>query len=235
MKLTISKRKGAVSSPIQLTGRMKLKDTPLIISEFYLIRTILLKEIGGGKYSAITGMRRKIKWNLLQQLKNQLNKAMDHFEDTPESLLKEYEETSSFDLLFGERPGMAFYEPESLDIINYLSIRKFLAYLITNREATKADPYHRAVSSMCEYWVWWAYHKLKNKKHSGWIDYISGYFGFWEHHWIRYKYNGESYFVDMTLAQFNPIYPKIAVTKEIEARLVKNKGLSLLSLNKQLL
>lgn len=70
-------------------------------------------------------------------------------------------------------------------------------------------------SSMCEYSCLYAAMMLHGKQLKGELKIYSGNFGFWEHYWLSYKYEGKEYYIDLTLQQFIPDAPKLAILEAI--------------------
>ena len=100
----------------------------------------------------------------------------------------------------------------------------FIAWLSAEAEKDKymeapTGDYKTDVASMCEYSCLYVAMKLILDNFEGDMKILCGKFGFWEHYWLQYTYKGEKYFIDLTLQQFIPTAPKLAITK---AKDVKN-------------
>lgn len=98
-----------------------------------------------------------------------------------------------------------------------LSPDHFIEWLKAEGE-TIIDDYKIDVGSMCEYSCLYVSMMLAGKKLQGDLKIYYGKFGFWEHYWLGYIFNGEEYFIDLTLQQFNPNAPKIAISKAMNER-----------------
>lgn len=122
---------------------------------------------------------------------------------------------SSFDLLFTEHTKMKYVHPK-LDFI--IDPNKFMNWLELEGEEITGD-YKVDCASMCEYGSLYILMLLRDKKLKGNLKMVSGNFGFWGHYWISYVYNGEEYFIDLTLKQFVENAPKLAISK---ANIVNN-------------
>lgn len=73
--------------------------------------------------------------------------------------------------------------------------------------------YSADVTSMCEHGCMYIAKVLKGKKLKGKLLIHYGHFGFWEHYWVGYIWKGQEYFVDLTLKQFIPDAPELAISK----------------------
>jgi len=82
----------------------------------------------------------------------------------------------------------------------------------------EGDTYQEQVSSMCEYSCLYIAMKLILDGFKGDMKIHCGKFGFWEHYWLEYNHNGEKLFIDLTLQQFIPTAPRLAITKAHENR-----------------
>lgn len=77
------------------------------------------------------------------------------------------------------------------------------------------DPkdYGRTVSSACEYSCLYIGMLTQGLKLKNPLKIYYGGVGFFEHYWIGQVIDGEEYFIDLTLAQFNHDAPRLAITK----------------------
>jgi len=50
------------------------------------------------------------------------------------------------------------------------------------------------------------------------MEIMYGNVGMWEHYWVRYKFRGEEYFIDLTMQQFDSTAPKLAISKATNRR-----------------
>jgi hypothetical protein len=118
--------------------------------------------------------------------------------------------------------GLLFSEPRHIDFLDLkfdfeISPDHFIEWLKKEGEDIIGD-YKTDVSSMCEYSCLYIAMMLSDCKLAGDMKIYYGKFGFWEHYWIGYLYNGEEYFIDLTLQQFNPGAPKLAISKAYNRR-----------------
>lgn len=126
--------------------------------------------------------------------------------DDLEEMLKQYTDQVTCLTPF---PELEFIEPE-LDLdINPDHFIKWLE--LEGQEVT--DDYGYSVSSMCEYSCLYLAMKFYLSDLKGELRIVCGNFGFWEHYWMEYTLNGIVYFIDLTLRQFIPDAPKVAITK----------------------
>jgi hypothetical protein len=115
---------------------------------------------------------------------------------------------SSFDLLFSP-----FKEVEFADVILDFSLDPdhFIEWLKTEDDDIN-DCYAYNVSKNCEFSCLYIAMLLSGKKlQSEPLIYYGG-FGFWEHYWVGYTFNGVEYFIDLTLQQFMKTAPKVAIS-----------------------
>ncbi len=113
-----------------------------------------------------------------------------------------------FDCLHTKPEPLSYVKP-NLDI--FLCPTEFLSWLKKAGVDCEGE-YPEAVNSNCEYSCLWICGKLKEKSLKGDMKVCYGKFGFWEHYWISYTYEGREYFLDLTLAQFRKDAPRFAVT-----------------------
>ena len=125
--------------------------------------------------------------------------------DFKEALTKH---NSSFDLLFGKPEEIEFLEKE-FDF--KLDPGHFIEWLAKEGEDITGE-YARDVSSMCEFSCLYTAMMLKDRKLKGELRIHYGSFGFFEHYWMGYTYEGREYFIDLTLQQFCKSAPKLAVS-----------------------
>lgn len=97
----------------------------------------------------------------------------------------------------------------------------FIRWLNAEGEG-KEDTYQRSVAGMCEYSCLYIAMMLHSKKLQSEPVVYYGKFGFWEHFWIGYTFNGQEYFLDFTLQQFVEDAPRFAVIKPINYHNVYN-------------
>jgi len=126
---------------------------------------------------------------------------------------------SSFDLLFTEHKEITY---EDVEFDFKLDPDHFVRWL---REEHGNDPnscyeyregdYAFNIGSECEFSCLYASMMLHGKELESEPIIYSGNFGFWEHYWIGYIWKGQEYFVDLTLQQFVPTSPKLAISKSI--------------------
>lgn len=118
--------------------------------------------------------------------------------------------------------SLLFTKPIELEYLNQrfdfnISPNHFIEWLKLEGEKVTGD-YKMDVSSMCEYSCLYICMMLHDKPLIGDMRVYCGQFGFWGHWWIGYKVNGCEYFIDLTLQQFNPLAPKLAITKAMNER-----------------
>jgi hypothetical protein len=123
-------------------------------------------------------------------------------------------------LLFTPPKELTYLE-DKLDLHDYLSINKFLE-VIDRYEQPITGNYSQDISSMCEYFVYWAAHQLIDKKLDGKLFVAEGYFGFADHNWLYYSVKdkdktSKKLFIDFTLAQFIKDAPKFAIVDSKES------------------
>lgn len=78
--------------------------------------------------------------------------------------------------------------------------------------------YSYMVGNMCEYSCLYVAMLLHGKKLKGDLRIVCGNFGFWEHYWLKYTLDGETYYLDLTLQQFLPEAPKFSISRAIDDR-----------------
>jgi len=118
-------------------------------------------------------------------------------------------ETSSFDLLF-KQPARIQYADINFDF--KIDTDHFIEWLKIEGEDVTGD-YKYNVGSMCEYSCLYIGMLLNGVKLNGDMKIYYGKFGFWEHYWIGYVYEGMEYFIDLTLMQFIDDSPELAISK----------------------
>ena len=89
----------------------------------------------------------------------------------------------------------------------------FMKWLATEDEEVTGD-YRNDCGSMCEYSCLYLSMLLYNQELKGELTIICGNYGWWEHYWMKYKLNGITYYLDLTLMQFVEEAPKFAITLE---------------------
>ena len=118
--------------------------------------------------------------------------------------------------------SLLFSTPKEIEFVDVkfdfeLSTDHFIEWLKAEGEEVIGD-YKIDVSSMCEYSCLYASMMLSDKELKGDMKIYYGKFGFWEHYWLGYTFNGQEYFIDLTLQQFNQNSPKLAVSKASNER-----------------
>jgi hypothetical protein len=116
--------------------------------------------------------------------------------------------TNSIDLLLAKPKEIKFIDMEFDFEINP---DHFIEWLRMEKEELTGD-YKVDVTSMCEYSCLYVAMLLQDKKLQSVPKIYYGKFGFFEHYWIGYVFNGQEYFIDLTLKQFNADAPKLAIT-----------------------
>jgi hypothetical protein len=79
-------------------------------------------------------------------------------------------------------------------------------------DAPTGESYAYDVSSMCEYSCLYISMLLSGVDLKGELRLISGNYGFWEHYWMEYTLDDIVYYIDLTLQQFDPTSPKLAIS-----------------------
>lgn len=118
---------------------------------------------------------------------------------------------SQFDRLF--KP---FYKPEfiNLDLGFEIDTNEFLEWLrVENPDFNELGTYKDNVASMCEFSCLFLAMKFCKSPISDRFSIVCGDFGFWEHYWVEYKYNDKVYIIDLTLQQFVPDAPELAISE----------------------
>jgi len=128
------------------------------------------------------------------------------------------EGADSFSLLFSTPKEIEFVD---MKFDFELSTDHFIEWLKAEGEEVIGD-YKIDVSSMCEYSCLYASMMLSDKELKGDMKIYYGKFGFWGHYWLGYTINGEEYFIDLTLQQFNQNAPKLAISKASNERVSGN-------------
>ena len=124
------------------------------------------------------------------------------------------EGADSFSLLFSKPKEIQFID---MKFDFELSPDHFIEWLKAEGEEVIGD-YKIDVYSMCEYSCLYASMMLSDKQLKGDMKIYYGKFVFWEHYWLGYTFNGQEYFIDLTLQQFNENAPKLAISKAINER-----------------
>jgi hypothetical protein len=122
--------------------------------------------------------------------------------------------TSSFDLLFSPPKEIEFLDKKFDFEINP---DHFIEWLKKEEQEVTGD-YKIDVSTMCEYSCLYVGMMLHDTTLQGEMKIHYGKFGFWEHYWLGYTFEGQEYFIDLTLRQFNQNAPKLAISKAINER-----------------
>lgn len=132
-----------------------------------------------------------------------------------EQAWKDLQENSSFNRLFEEPKDVKFIDKEfdfSLDPDHFIRWRVEEA----KRDGDDFDyvpgDYRHNCGSECEYSCLYTAMMLHDKELESEPVIYCGNFGFWEHYWIGYTYKGQEYFIDLTLMQFLPQSPKLAIS-----------------------
>lgn len=89
--------------------------------------------------------------------------------------------------------------------------KDFIEWLKKTGEDVFGDTYSKVVSSMCEYSCLYIAKILEGVKLKGELKFCLGDYSCWEHYWASYTLNGVEYFVDLTLAQFDPQAPEFSI------------------------
>ncbi len=116
---------------------------------------------------------------------------------------------SSRDLLFGKPIELSFVQKE---LEFKLDPDHFLKWLETD-EWTMGHDYASSVSSACEYSCLYIGMLTYNMNLKNPLKIYRGNLGFFEHYWIGCVIDGQEYFIDLTLQQFNRSAPRLAITK----------------------
>lgn len=123
---------------------------------------------------------------------------------------------SSFDLLFSGPAEIEFVEPGFDFGIDPDHFIRWLSEEHGNDQYNEWEDlgsYHKNVCGECEFAC--LYFSMINYLKSFDADPVvyDGKFGFWDHFWIGYIWRGEEYFIDLTLQQFIPEAPRVAISK----------------------
>lgn len=118
---------------------------------------------------------------------------------------------SQADRLFAKPPTHDFITPKlDLDI----NPDNFVKWLMLEHDDIKPHhTYAQAVGSMCEFSCLYLAMKFRLSPQENNLKIICGNYGFWEHFWMEYSYEGKVYILDLTLQQFIPTAPKLAITE----------------------
>jgi len=115
------------------------------------------------------------------------------------------------DLLFGKPIDKEYLDVE-FDFT--LDPDHFMSWLALQDDIEKqTGNYQVDCCSMCEYSILYISMLLHDRELAGELEIMYGNFGFWEHYWVRYNYKGEQYYIDLTLQQFDPTAPRLAISK----------------------
>ena len=117
--------------------------------------------------------------------------------------------TSSFDRLFTPPPQHDYITPDLGLDINPDNFVKWL--MLEHDEISPKDTYAQAVSSMCEFSCLYLAMLFRLSPQEKNFKIVCGNYGFWEHYWMEYTHNGKVYILDLTLKQFQPEAPKLAI------------------------
>lgn len=133
---------------------------------------------------------------------------------------------NNLDISGNDSFSILFSEPKEIEFLDIkfdfeLSADHFIEWLKAEGEDIIGD-YKVDVSSMCEYSCLYTAMMLSEVELKGDLKIYYGNFGFCGHYWLGYTFNDEMYFIDLTLQQFNPNAPKIAITKPSNARIFGN-------------
>jgi hypothetical protein len=105
-----------------------------------------------------------------------------------------------------------FVTPE-LDI--NIDINNFLAWLEAEKRDTDFDAdkdYAHNVGSMCEFSCLYISMLFRDTELKGDLKVVYGQYGWWEHYWMSYTFEGVEYFLDLTLQQFVKESPKFSIS-----------------------
>jgi hypothetical protein len=78
--------------------------------------------------------------------------------------------------------------------------------------------YNIDCASMCEYAILYISMLLHDKELKGNLIIRSGSVGAFDHYWMEYAYEGETYFIDLTMQQFDESAPKLAISRAVNKR-----------------
>ena len=128
---------------------------------------------------------------------------------------KELDEYSSgMDMLFGTPNEKEYLDVEFDFTLDPDHFMKWLGECDELVDDLTGD-YKYDCGSMCEYAILYISMLLHDKELEGELEIMYGNVGFWEHYWMRYKFRGESYHIDLTMMQFDPEAPKLAISKAV--------------------
>jgi hypothetical protein len=116
---------------------------------------------------------------------------------------------SRFDKLFQPTKKLEYLD-NNLDL--EISTSKFIEWLTLENDYM-TGVYKEDVSSMCEYSCLYLSMLFFYEKLDGELKIYTGNYGFWEHFWMGYDYKGTTYFIDLTLVQFEDDAPRLSITK----------------------
>jgi len=122
---------------------------------------------------------------------------------------------SSFDLLFAPHKKIDYIKK---DFDFKINPSHFLRWLKAEGEEVIRGNYKLSVSSMCEYSCLYIAMMLSDKQLQSRPKIYSGNFGFFDHYWIGYVFDGQEYFIDLTLMQFVDDAPKLAISLPINEK-----------------
>ena len=142
-------------------------------------------------------------------------KGMEGMDDLERSFY-ELQENSSFNRLFSEPKQVKCLDMEFGFKIDPDHFIKWLIEEHSSDPMNDADfiegDYRHNVGSECEFSCLYIALLLHDKDLESEPVIYCGNFGFWEHYWIGYIYKGQEYFIDLTLQQFLPDAPKLAIS-----------------------
>jgi hypothetical protein len=123
---------------------------------------------------------------------------------------------SAFDLLTSKPEKLEFLD---IDLGFQLDPRHLLRWLEAAHTEDEYDSfeitgiYSQDVACECEFSCLYMALLLDDMTFEKEPVIYDGSFGFWDHFWTAFFIDGKEYFVDMTLAQFMPEAPKVAITE----------------------
>jgi len=109
------------------------------------------------------------------------------------------------------------YKLQYLDIELDFSLdpEHFIEWLKTEDDDIHGD-YGKDVSTMCKFGCLYIGMLLYNSVLDSELMLHKGTYGIFEHYWIGYRYNGNYYYIDLTLKQFDKSSPKLAIINASE-------------------
>ena len=101
-----------------------------------------------------------------------------------------------------------------LDLGLEINTTNFIKWLeVENEEICELETYQDKVGNMCEFGCLYLAMKYRLKPEENNFKLVWGKYGFWEHYWMEYTQNGKVYILDLTLKQFVPDAPELAITE----------------------